>query len=187
MLPMKSCNSMESLVWEQNHLIEIILTRFICFVFLNYYSIPGLPHERQFTIVCTLLKRREVGTGKSKKLAKRQAAYKMWQALKDNPPESFQNEEEVILASYFLWFCPSGCFLNRLCSASVANFIEIHLAVLVILSNIIPCIWTLAFILVKCNLLYQLFIFKPSCPYIFLIWSELNINGTLVALKVLSL
>ncbi|KAG6440658.1 hypothetical protein O3G_MSEX001368 [Manduca sexta] len=54
-----------------------------------------LPHERQFTIVCTLLKRREVGTGKSKKLAKRQAAYKMWQALQDNPPESFQPEEEV--------------------------------------------------------------------------------------------
>lgn len=55
----------------------------------------GLPHERQFTIICTLLKRREVGTGKSKKLAKRQAAYKMWQALQDNPPESFQPEEEV--------------------------------------------------------------------------------------------
>ncbi|KPJ15262.1 putative ATP-dependent DNA helicase HFM1 [Papilio machaon] len=59
-----------------------------------------LPHERQFTIVCTLLKRREVGTGKSKKLAKRQAAYKMWQALKDNPPESFQNEEEGVASRY---------------------------------------------------------------------------------------
>ncbi|GBP33855.1 Interferon-inducible double-stranded RNA-dependent protein kinase activator A homolog A [Eumeta japonica] len=54
-----------------------------------------LPHERQFTIVCTLLKRREVGTGKSKKLAKRQAAYKMWQALQDNPPDTFQPDEEV--------------------------------------------------------------------------------------------
>lgn len=62
---------------------------------------PGLPHERQFTIVCTLLKRREVGTGKSKKLAKRQAAYKMWQALQDNPPESFQPEEEVFIPSLF--------------------------------------------------------------------------------------
>lgn len=50
--------------------------------------------------MCTLLKRREVGTGKSKKLAKRQAAYKMWQALQDNPPESFQPEEEV-------YFCPN--------------------------------------------------------------------------------
>lgn len=61
----------------------------------NFFYSQGLPHERQFTIVCTLLKRREVGTGKSKKLAKRQAAYKMWQALQDNPPESFQPEEEV--------------------------------------------------------------------------------------------
>lgn len=63
-------------------------------------NIPGLPHERQFTIICTLLKRREVGTGKSKKLAKRQAAYKMWQALQDNPPESFQPEEEVCTLLY---------------------------------------------------------------------------------------
>lgn len=62
-----------------------------------FFCFKGLPHERQFTIVCTLLKRREVGTGKSKKLAKRQAAYKMWQALQDNPPESFQPEEEVYI------------------------------------------------------------------------------------------
>ncbi|XP_028173523.1 interferon-inducible double-stranded RNA-dependent protein kinase activator A homolog isoform X2 [Ostrinia nubilalis] len=60
-----------------------------------------LPHERQFTIICTLLKRREVGTGKSKKLAKRQAAYKMWQALQDNPPESFQPEEEGGVAARY--------------------------------------------------------------------------------------
>lgn len=31
--------------------------------------------------VCTLL----TGTGKSKKLAKRQAAYKMWEKLQDSP------------------------------------------------------------------------------------------------------
>lgn len=43
----------------------------------------GLPHERQFTIVCAMLKYRQVGQGKSKKLAKRQAAHKMWQALRD--------------------------------------------------------------------------------------------------------
>ncbi|CAH0555249.1 unnamed protein product [Brassicogethes aeneus] len=43
----------------------------------------GLPHERQFTIACQVLKFREVGTGKSKKLAKRMAAHKMWQALQD--------------------------------------------------------------------------------------------------------
>ncbi|XP_012550852.2 loquacious isoform X3 [Bombyx mori] len=60
-----------------------------------------LPHERQFTIICTLLKRREVGTGKSKKLAKRQAAYKMWQALQDNPPESFQNDDEGGVAARY--------------------------------------------------------------------------------------
>ncbi|NP_001182008.1 loquacious [Bombyx mori] len=59
------------------------------------------PHERQFTIICTLLKRREVGTGKSKKLAKRQAAYKMWQALQDNPPESFQNDDEGGVAARY--------------------------------------------------------------------------------------
>ncbi|XP_020298603.1 interferon-inducible double-stranded RNA-dependent protein kinase activator A homolog isoform X4 [Pseudomyrmex gracilis] len=43
----------------------------------------GLPHERQFTIVCSILKYREVGQGKSKKVAKRHAAHKMWQALHD--------------------------------------------------------------------------------------------------------
>lgn len=32
----------------------------------------GLPHERQFTIGCIVLKYREVGMGKSKKIAKRQ-------------------------------------------------------------------------------------------------------------------
>jgi RISC-loading complex subunit TARBP2 len=36
----------------------------------------GLPHERQFTIGCLVLKYREVGMGKSKKLAKRSAAQK---------------------------------------------------------------------------------------------------------------
>ncbi|KAF7265064.1 hypothetical protein GWI33_021598 [Rhynchophorus ferrugineus] len=47
----------------------------------------GLPHERQFTIACQVLKFREVGTGKSKKIAKRVAAHKMWQALQDMPLE----------------------------------------------------------------------------------------------------
>ncbi|KAK9890924.1 hypothetical protein WA026_012265 [Henosepilachna vigintioctopunctata] len=47
----------------------------------------GLPHERQFTIACQVLKYREVGTGKSKKLAKRMAAHKMWQTLQDMPQE----------------------------------------------------------------------------------------------------
>lgn len=45
----------------------------------------GPPHERQFTITCILLKLREVGTGKSKKAAKRLAANKMWERLQNNP------------------------------------------------------------------------------------------------------
>ncbi|XP_063228322.1 interferon-inducible double-stranded RNA-dependent protein kinase activator A homolog isoform X1 [Bacillus rossius redtenbacheri] len=43
----------------------------------------GLPHERLFTIACTVFKQRELGTGKSKKLAKRQAAHKMLEKLQD--------------------------------------------------------------------------------------------------------
>ncbi|XP_012262952.1 RISC-loading complex subunit tarbp2-like isoform X6 [Athalia rosae] len=50
----------------------------------------GLPHERQFTIVCSILKYRQVGVGKSKKLAKRQAADKMWRTLQDTPIENNQ-------------------------------------------------------------------------------------------------
>ncbi|XP_071652951.1 uncharacterized protein [Temnothorax longispinosus] len=53
---------------------------------LPKYTMEGkesLPHERQFTIVCSILKYREVGQGKSKKIAKRHAAHKMWQALHD--------------------------------------------------------------------------------------------------------
>lgn len=50
-------------------------------------SEEGLPHERQFTIACEVFKHRELGTGKSKKLAKRQAAHKMWQYLQEMPME----------------------------------------------------------------------------------------------------
>ncbi|KAG5888053.1 hypothetical protein JTB14_032860 [Gonioctena quinquepunctata] len=65
----------------------------------------GLPHERQFTIACQVLKFREVGTGKSKKLAKRMAAHKMWQALQDLPlegnnlPIGYGSEEDTIVLS----------------------------------------------------------------------------------------
>ncbi|KAJ4430993.1 hypothetical protein ANN_19586 [Periplaneta americana] len=45
----------------------------------------GLPHERLFTIACVVFKHRETGTGKSKKLAKRQAAHRMWEKLQDSP------------------------------------------------------------------------------------------------------
>ncbi|KAL0268045.1 UNVERIFIED_CONTAM: hypothetical protein PYX00_010128 [Menopon gallinae] len=53
-------------------------------------SEEGPPHERQFTIACVLLKYREIGTGKSKKSAKRQAANKMWEKLQEYPPDSSQ-------------------------------------------------------------------------------------------------
>ncbi|KAI4497706.1 hypothetical protein M0802_007246 [Mischocyttarus mexicanus] len=44
----------------------------------------GLPHERKFTIVCTIMHLREFGHGKSKKIAKRHAAHKMWRLLNDS-------------------------------------------------------------------------------------------------------
>lgn len=73
----------------------------------------GLPHERQFTIACQVLKYREIGTGKSKKLAKRMAAHKMWQALQDMPlegstlPQGFDEDDEVneqIVFGFFVKF-----------------------------------------------------------------------------------
>lgn len=45
----------------------------------------GLPHERLFTIACTILNYHEVGKGKSKKIAKRLAAHKMWTRLQETP------------------------------------------------------------------------------------------------------
>jgi RISC-loading complex subunit TARBP2 len=64
----------------------------------------GLPHERSFVMCCTVIKTKERGDAKSKKLAKRQAAYKMLQQLKDLPikPEPanlFEDEEEDRYAS----------------------------------------------------------------------------------------
>nr|XP_053630232.1 RISC-loading complex subunit tarbp2-like isoform X4 [Cherax quadricarinatus] len=53
-------------------------------------SEEGFPHERTFSIACTIGNTKEIGTGKSKKLAKRQAAYKMTQRLKDQPVEQSQ-------------------------------------------------------------------------------------------------
>ncbi|XP_003398995.1 interferon-inducible double-stranded RNA-dependent protein kinase activator A homolog isoform X1 [Bombus affinis] len=57
----------------------------------------GLPHERQFTIVCSVLKYREHGQGKSKKVAKRHAAHKMWQALHYMNTESSNIDEDEVL------------------------------------------------------------------------------------------
>lgn len=45
----------------------------------------GLPHARQFTIACYVLNHHEIGTGKSKKIAKRNAANKMLCKLKEIP------------------------------------------------------------------------------------------------------
>nr|AVK59463.1 Loquacious-PA [Nezara viridula] len=62
----------------------------------------GLPHERQFTISCLVFRHKEIGTGKSKKIAKRLAAHKMWMRLKDLPCESntihygLDDEDEII-------------------------------------------------------------------------------------------
>lgn len=63
----------------------------------------GLPHERQFTIVCSILKYRQIGQGKSKKLAKRQAAHKMWQNLRDSSEQTqtAPDDDEVF---YFFQF-----------------------------------------------------------------------------------
>ena len=76
----------------------------------------GLPHERQFTIACVVLNYREVGEGKSKKIAKRQAAQRMWQRLQDQPLEPSQimqlldeeGNEEVSISPELLRFDRSG-------------------------------------------------------------------------------
>jgi len=63
----------------------------------------GLPHERQFTIACLVFKFKEIGMGKSKKLAKRQAANKMWSKLKDLSVEtnnisfSLEDDDETVV------------------------------------------------------------------------------------------
>lgn len=62
----------------------------------------GLPHEREFVITCVVESYKEVGVGKSKKLAKRQAGYHMLMRLKDTPIEvpnqgaGLEDEDEVI-------------------------------------------------------------------------------------------
>ncbi|XP_075149726.1 double-stranded RNA-binding domain-containing protein loquacious isoform X3 [Haematobia irritans] len=55
----------------------------------------GLPHERLFTIACTILNFREVGKGKSKKIAKRTAAHKMWTRLQETPLDNNQLIESM--------------------------------------------------------------------------------------------
>lgn len=55
----------------------------------------GLPHERLFTIACTILNYREVGKGKSKKVAKRLAAHKMWTRLQETPIDAAKINDSI--------------------------------------------------------------------------------------------
>jgi len=55
----------------------------------------GLPHERSFIIVCIIGPYREVGAGKSKKLAKRQAANKMIRRLQLVPSENDDANQNI--------------------------------------------------------------------------------------------
>ncbi|XP_018015660.1 RISC-loading complex subunit tarbp2 [Hyalella azteca] len=54
----------------------------------------GFPHERTFSIACTIATYKEIGGGKSKKLAKRQAAFCMLQKLQDMP-QDYQNNSAL--------------------------------------------------------------------------------------------
>lgn len=91
----------------------------------------GLPHERQFTMSCKVLKYNEVGTGKSKKLAKRMAAHKMWQSLQDmslENPTTNQDEEEEVSYLYFHKIHASNHLicLNRLITLEIVqNYLSI--------------------------------------------------------------
>ncbi|KAH8263878.1 hypothetical protein KR038_008804 [Drosophila bunnanda] len=55
----------------------------------------GLPHERLFTIACSILNYREMGKGKSKKIAKRLAAHRMWMRLQEAPIDSAKINESI--------------------------------------------------------------------------------------------
>ncbi|XP_059099463.1 RISC-loading complex subunit TARBP2-like [Tigriopus californicus] len=61
----------------------------------------GQPHERKFILACSVGKLEETGSGKSKKLAKRQAAHKMLQRLRAQPvdkDDQFQTLDDDDLA-----------------------------------------------------------------------------------------
>ena len=67
----------------------------------------GQPHERSFIIDCKVGKQRETGRGKSKKMAKRQSAFKMLKRLQTMPVDHDPNknaiidEDELVLALEF--------------------------------------------------------------------------------------
>ncbi|XKL59725.1 hypothetical protein PGB90_000741 [Kerria lacca] len=62
----------------------------------------GLPHERLFTILCTVGNFKEYGVGRSKKLAKRQSAHKMVQKILTIPVDdestlrNLEDDDEII-------------------------------------------------------------------------------------------
>ncbi|KAF5271005.1 hypothetical protein FQR65_LT05355 [Abscondita terminalis] len=66
---------------------EICMSRRWPFPSYTIVHEEGMPHEREFTIACEVLKHKVVGTGKSKKLAKRIAAHYMLQNLLYIPTE----------------------------------------------------------------------------------------------------
>lgn len=95
----------------------------------------GLPHERQFTIACHVLKFREIGTGKSKKLAKRMAAHKMWKVLQELPlegtniPPSYDNEDDVsenIVSLYYMSLIYTKNKYNLTSILLILDNIDIH-------------------------------------------------------------
>lgn len=56
----------------------------------------GQPHERSFIIDCKVGKQQETGSGKSKKLAKRQSAHKMLKRLKTLPVDNDSSKNQII-------------------------------------------------------------------------------------------
>lgn len=89
----------------------------------------GLPHERQFTIACVVLKNREIAQGKSKKVAKRQAAQKMWLRLQEHPLDPNQINElseyddvSIIIEIVVGIYSCNGLPFSFCCESSLYNF-----------------------------------------------------------------
>lgn len=94
----------------------------------------GLPHERQFTIVCSILKYREVGQGKSKKVAKRHAAHKMWQALHEMNNQAPSVDEDEVRTRVLVRLnngthkSVSICIFHHRLIVAILGYLEDHLA-----------------------------------------------------------
>ena len=99
----------------------------------------GLPHEREFVITCIVENYTEIGAGKSKKLAKRQAAYRMLMRVKDTPIESanqgvgLEDEDEVSYLFFLYYNYIRRCYMISLLytpQGVLLKFIKILLALL---------------------------------------------------------